>query len=106
MDYRDFLDHLLEGDYAHVEFHVDGYGHYRHCEIDYVPGKDQDNLFYPYVEFRLTPDGKERCVFHKKFNAAEKMFHLKGQGDLTLQDIWKRIVLERIEYANGRVETF
>ncbi len=102
MEYREFEKALNEGLFEEIRFSIDGYNHYSSCRINYVKGKSQDNLFYPYIEFHLTQDDSEYCRFHKRFRGTEKMFHIKGKGSFTLKDIWKKVLVSYVRYSDGR----
>lgn len=96
--YRDFVNHLNQGDFKFVRFCVEGYGHYRDCRIEVDLG-DPRNPSVACIAFLLTPDGKERCYFHGPFNEGEKIFHLGKEGNLTLQLVWKRVKILELVWA-------
>lgn len=102
MEYEEFEKLLNSGQILEAGFGIDGYVHYGHCKIVYVEGKSQDNVFYPYIEFILTTDGKEGCRCHKRFNGQHKIFHFKGKGNYTFKDVWKKAIFTYVKYKDGR----
>ena len=102
MTYKEFIEGLSEGKILSMSFGIEGYGHYRDCKVIYTPSSGGDTPpFGPSIEFRLTPDGKEGCYFAKRFNGGEKIFYIQGLGRCTLQQIWKRVVIKDIQWANS-----
>ena len=99
--YKDFERMLNNGEILEANFSVKDYNHYKYCKVIYVPNKDGDeNLFLPYIEFTLTKDGSEYARFHKRFNGAEKIFHIKKMSQ-TLAAIWKSVEFTYIEFNSG-----
>ena len=94
MTYREFVDQLNAGMFSKVVFSIDGYGHYRNCTFLYEGNPKKKFL----ISLLLTKDGSERMYFHGFFNEGEKVFRIKGEGNLTLERAWKRVVIQEIVY--------
>ena len=88
----DLNNHLIDG----FAFSIEGYGHYRHCEIAYV--YDEYPMFHKKVasSIRVLLAKNEYCLFYGPINLQEKIFHIKGEGKKSLKYMIPRINLIEI----------
>lgn len=100
LPYRECIDKLNDGTIRKIVFQVENYAHYKSCSMerrrDCIKGRAVN-----FIDVKLTEDGTERVCFFGKFNESYKLFGLGRKGRFTLEQIWDRIRLIRIEYEES-----
>ena len=98
MEYKEFIELLTNGKIKSLRFSLKDYAHYRDCLMEYE--RDSQGTMSPLIFFTLTRDGAEKISFYKSFNEKEKIFNLGRAGKFTLAQMWKKIIINDIEYYN------
>ena len=88
----DLHAHRIEG----FRFAIEGYNHYGNCVCHYVYDE------FPLLKKRAVKGIKvelakdEFALFYGKVNPYEKLFHIKGQGRLSLSYLYPKIKILEI----------
>ena len=93
MEYRALIDQLNAHEIEGFRFRVEGYGHYRNCEIAYIYDEfpTLGKRAVRAIRAKLCRD--EECYFYGPFNEGQKIFRLSGKGRKTLYDIWDQVTV-------------
>ena len=90
-NYETIIKSLNNYEIERMSFYVEGYAHYRNCEISVV--------FSPVrsLKIKLTNDKSEGglCL---RVPERYKLFRLGKQGSFTLKQIWEKICIIEIKY--------
>lgn len=96
ISYEELIDGLNSRKIVYVNFSVEGYSHYRNCEIIiegmafYFGGADTIQIYLAKGEY---------TGFLTAFEENVKLFDFGRKGRYTLKQIWNRIAIREIKYA-------
>lgn len=96
ISYEELIDGLNSRKIVYVYFSVEGYSHYRNCEIIiegmafYFGGADTIQIYLAKGEY---------TGFLTTFEENVKLFDFGRKGRYTLKQIWNRIEIREIKYA-------
>lgn len=100
MKYRDFVDGINSGRIIKAIFSIKNYSHYRNCVMESKP-TTIGNIIW----FYLTPDGYEKKGFLNKVKEKNKIFKIKNSGTFSLLQIWDKVDIHFVEYADTEINT-
>lgn len=96
ISYEELIDGLNSRKIVYVNFSVEGYSHYRNCEIIiegmafYFGSADTIQIYLAKGEY---------TGFLTTFEENVKLFDFGRKGRYTLKQIWNRIEIREIKYA-------
>ena len=94
--YEQFIKMLNSRDIISINFFIEGYAHYKNCNIccktDTLPKGAEVFL----IEVNLTNDNSEKIAFYKTIDEKYKFFDFKRKGKFTLKEIWNKVIITQI----------
>lgn len=102
IEYDQLINGINNHNISEVIFSVNGYAHYRRCEIKLVKEEKRGNDIY-LILIKLTSDCSEDVGFYKKFNESYKLFKMGNKGSFTLKQLWNDIEIQNLTYFSNPV---
>lgn len=90
--YKDIIKKLNDAEILKLHFYIEDYPHYSNCKIYWI--------YEPVtcLQVELTNDNYEQIRFWK-FKEDFKLFNFGKKGKFTLKQIWNKVHITKIEYA-------
>lgn len=101
ISYQSFIKMLNDFEIKSFEFSVPNYSHYRNCTILTKIDVLENGNTIPMIVVKLTSDGSEDVSFYKKFKEDYKMFRMRRKGSFTLEQMWSKISIKKLEFLEG-----